>query len=496
MPGPIALPPFGQADRRTVLRGAVAGAAITALGGFGGLTRPAGAAGATVRTYTGTIDGADFRVEVPATWNGTLLLYNHHYRFPGQPNPPLVVPSDDEIGPRLDGAELASILHARGYALAGSAFRSTGWAMRDALVDQARLLTWFSRHVDRPRCTLAWGVSAGGLASQILAERDRRIAGALSVGADASGVFNQMHIRMDFWHTVKTLLAGGGELQLDEIDDGLANLALGTEIVTSAVTGDALSRARLMLGAAVAAIPAQYDGHASEPVTDPDAAAAQLAWIAANAHGSITLGPGRLEMVERSGGNPWWNTGVDYRALFARSKHRELAERAYRQAGGDLAADLAALERAPRVRAHPRAVRYMLRNGGAVGFRTRVPVLTLHTTLDSGAPVEHEGTLAARVRRAGDAANLRQLYLRRGFTCTASPAELAEVLRALERRAKTGRWGDLRPETLNAAAAAYPDRQRRVYSFLDPDPDSPARWASLPPGFSRFRPGVLPRDPR
>ena len=37
-----------------------------------------GVAVATGRhTYTGTIDGADFRVETPRRWNGTLVLFSH-----------------------------------------------------------------------------------------------------------------------------------------------------------------------------------------------------------------------------------------------------------------------------------------------------------------------------------------------------------------------------------------------------------------------------------
>jgi hypothetical protein len=137
----------------------------------------------------------------------------------------------------------------------------------------------------------------------------------------------------------------------------------------------------------------------------------------------------------------------------------------------------------------------MMRNGGSPGFRTAAPVLTAHTTLDSGAPVEHERTLAERVRRAGDSANFREIFVRRGFTCTFSPAEIAVALFALERRVRTGRWGDLSAASLNAVATQYPEEQRRVYSFLNPDPDSPARWGSLPPGFTTFRPAALPRRP-
>ena len=37
---------------------------------------------------TGTLgDGATYVIDVPAPWNGTLLLYSHGYVAPGSPNP-------------------------------------------------------------------------------------------------------------------------------------------------------------------------------------------------------------------------------------------------------------------------------------------------------------------------------------------------------------------------------------------------------------------------
>jgi hypothetical protein len=41
----------------------------------------AGTAGATEgrRTYTGVIDGAAYKVEMPQRWNGTVVLYSHLY---------------------------------------------------------------------------------------------------------------------------------------------------------------------------------------------------------------------------------------------------------------------------------------------------------------------------------------------------------------------------------------------------------------------------------
>jgi len=73
-------------------------------------------------TLTGTIGGAAYKIEVPAPWNGTLVLYSHGYVAPGQTNPAT------DVGDPITGAWLLD----HGYALAGSSYSSTGWALQQA----------------------------------------------------------------------------------------------------------------------------------------------------------------------------------------------------------------------------------------------------------------------------------------------------------------------------------------------------------------------------
>ncbi|MFE0251641.1 alpha/beta hydrolase family protein [Streptomyces sp. NPDC059010] len=447
------------------------------------------------QVHTGTLDGAEYRVEMPAQWNGTLLLYSHHYRQPGLPCPALAVPSDDELGPRLDGGALRGLLHERGYALAGTA-RTTGWMMEDTLRDQVLLHDWFMADVGRPERTYVWGASPGGLASITLAQlHPRRFDGALSLSADASGVINQMLLRLDMGHVVNTLLAPEHDLELGLISDPQGNFDKANAIIAGAARGDALSRARLILSGAVASIEPLVDGHTDRPVTDPEKAAEQLVWVLIMAHSSILFGPARKEMEERAGGNPIWNDDVDYRALYARTTPalRELTEHAYREAGADLDADLAALDAAPRVSADIPARNYLVRTAGFPGL-TPVPVVTVHNTLDGPTPVGHERSLADRVALVGDPGNLRQLFVDRGFTCGLSPAEIMTALDVLEHRVATGEWGDTTAETLNAAAGKYSDAHRRVYNFWIPQEREDERYAPLAPAFTEFTPLPLPRS--
>src|ERR1700685_3895296 len=73
---------------------------------------------------TGTLpDGATYVIDVPPFWNGTLLLYSHGYVVPGTPNPAL-----DAGDPITGGYALAA-----GYALAGSSYATTGWAVQQAI---------------------------------------------------------------------------------------------------------------------------------------------------------------------------------------------------------------------------------------------------------------------------------------------------------------------------------------------------------------------------
>src|SRR3954453_13451468 len=87
-----------------------------------GVGAAAGSARAAApRTLTGKIGKAAYRIEVPDPWNGTLVLYSHDYTVPGQPNP-----AQDASDP-VTGAALLG----QGYALAGTSYSDTGWAVEE-----------------------------------------------------------------------------------------------------------------------------------------------------------------------------------------------------------------------------------------------------------------------------------------------------------------------------------------------------------------------------
>src|ERR1700758_5459373 len=98
----------------------------------------------SLTTKTGSLaDGATYLIQVPSNWNGTLFLYSHGYVVPGSPNPA------QDVG---DPATVAFLL-ANGFALAGSSYAHTGWAIQEALPDQIAVLDAFVTLVGTPSRT-------------------------------------------------------------------------------------------------------------------------------------------------------------------------------------------------------------------------------------------------------------------------------------------------------------------------------------------------------
>ncbi|TDD90419.1 hypothetical protein E1293_03285 [Actinomadura darangshiensis] len=416
------------------------------------------------------IDGVPYRVEVPAHWNGTLLLWSHGaYSLESPP------PSDVEL---TNHPATEKWLLDHGYALAASQFRvPRGWGVVESgLKDQIDLLDWFTAHIGRPRRTISAGASAGGLTAVLLAERNpARFTGVASLCGVVGGTTGHFNSALDSNFAIKTLLAP--DLDLVRIKDPQTNTtnarrALGTALDT------APGRARLALAAALADIPGRYTSRAPAPNTTAGQIEQQT-YYAAYDRGAF-WGLNRTDIEQRAGGNPSWNTGVDYRTLLSRSTQKNLVKRAYREAGMSLREDLARLNAAPRIKADPAAVRYLNRYGTPTG-RTPWPVVTLHSTGDGNVPPENQRRYATKVRNP---ANLKQLYVDRGYHCTFTASEELVTLRTLLTRMDTGHWPNTRPATLNNTAATLgPDYQ----TVFDTDPEPGLHPAT--PSFTHHRPG-------
>ena len=419
---------------------ALAGSAASAGAGSGGC----GSTGA-VTTVNGTLaDGASYEIQCPAgRWNGTLFLYSHGYVTPGSANP--AADAGDPV--------TASWMLGHGYALAGSSYASTGWAIQQALPDQASTIGVFDRTYRTPSRTVAWGHSLGGIITAGLIQRYPKLfTAALPMCGVLAGGVGTWNTALDSSFAFQQLV--DPSVQVVNITDPTANLT-GAETAAAAAQQTAQGRARLALAAALGDTPGWFTPLSPEPAASDVASqeANQYQWDSQIDFPFVFAF--RAELEARAGGNPSWNTGVNYFDQLGKSADRGEVAALYKQAGLSLSADLNKLNHAARISAKPSAVRYLSQNISFNG-QIRIPVLTMHTTGDGLVVPENEQAYRQVVDRAGNGAKLAQIYVHRAGHCAFTPAETITAVQTLIQRLNTGHWnyGALTPGQLNAEAAS------------------------------------------
>jgi pimeloyl-ACP methyl ester carboxylesterase len=394
-------------------------------------------------------DGSTYLIEKPSNWNGALLLYSHGYRFAHTENQ--AVDLDGEI------ADLRPILLARGYALAGSSYATTGYAVDDALRDQMSTLDEFVRRYGRPKLTIAWGHSLGGLISVGLIERHPdRFDGGLAMCGPLAGSESGWNELLDSEFVLKKL-AGDDASALDIVGakDPTANLREAQRVFGELATSPA-GRARLALAAGFAEEPG-WDEKTADPPAAAETEARVSGMLSQFLENAIPFGFfARQELEARAGGNPSSNAGESYFSTFHLLPERGTVAAAYKEAGLDLDADLHAIDATPRIVADSAARAYVEANTD-VGATLPVPILTLHTIADGLVPAEHERTYAETVPVQLREPYLRQLFVKRAGHCAFTAAETLVALESLLDRLRNGSWSNLDPEDLNESAHAYGD---------------------------------------
>lgn len=280
------------------------------------------AAGATCEgNLTGSLGTTPFKIQMPADFNGTVLMYSHGYRFATPIPAALASPIGLTTNPAYaaiqvpsfaasfgtatayaatnkadvaPNATIATNLLAQGYALAGVGFSAQGWAINEALEANSLLLT----HVNSGAITgvkkvMVWGESFGGFVAATFAEKyPKKVAGVLPTCAPLAGPLQAMQSAMTVLFTWKTLIAptlkvanyaagaaGYGQALTDlaTVLQTLGGVAAGT-VSTSAV-GYPVAQANL-LGGLMAGLPtvsAVYDGQTVNPAFASLGTAAALA---------------------------------------------------------------------------------------------------------------------------------------------------------------------------------------------------------------------------
>jgi hypothetical protein len=420
---------------------------VAAMAGTAAATSITAGTGSLSTQVTGSLpDGGSWIADMPAHWNGTLLLYSHGFGSLSAQDTP-------------DPATAAALL-ARGYALAGSSYDPGGslWALNSAVRDQFETLQAVEAGVlpARPRQVIAFGQSMGGLVSALEAQTGAgRINGALTTCGIVAGAINLNNYQLDGEYTIARLIAAGQQIPLVRFTSEGQAIATAQTLTAAAVQAQQTraGRARLGLAMAFLNVPAWAAGQPAPPGPSPDAQEAGQYQVYFGGPPVLAFIEGARPAIElAAGGNGSWTQGTDFAALLHRSPYQAEIAALYREAGLSLRADLATLTHDADIVADPAALRSLAATSVPTGH-LEVPELDLHTISDQLVPVQQENFYAGRVRAAGSGTLLRQAYVARVGHCNFTPAELVAGVMAIRHRVTTGRWDSVaQPGQLEQAA--------------------------------------------
>lgn len=393
-------------------------------------------------------DSTPYRFVVPADWNGTVFV------------------ELDFASGGPSGAQQALIDD--GAAYGGTTRDVTGWDLTGAVDNQLEALDEFAAAVGEPSRTIAMGSSMGGMIAATTGElHPDRIDGVLAACGGLSGTVSQWNQKLDTVFTLAQLIDPSLPV-VDIPEDIEAARALWQNALAEAQQTPE-GRARIALASAIGQLPAW-----SQSVADPDPRDPheyQAGW-----YGSLSGDPlpyigqamsSRYSSTQQFGGLPSWNVGIDYEIQLRKAspEARHVVRTLYREAGLSLDDDLATVNAAERIEADPDAVERFAASYEFTG-EISVPTLTLNNVGDQISTVAQQSAYEQRVRRAGNAPLLRQVYVGSAGHCAFSDAEVVTAANVLLDRLDTGRWGGSTvPHHLNAAAERLDMGEARFINY-------------------------------
>jgi pimeloyl-ACP methyl ester carboxylesterase len=363
--------------------------------------------------YGGTqLSGASYQIAVPTNWNGILVVVARG----ATPVPATELRT-------FGGAR--SLLRDGGLALAATTYRSDTPLARDATDDVEELRRIFVAKFGRPKRTIIWRLSFGGLVAARCAERFGTFDGVVSLCGLMAGTLRSLYTQLDartvYQYYCRNLprsdeprydlflgLAPQATLTATELQ---ARVNECTGISLPAAQRSAAQRENLANILAVLRIPE------SGLLTNMDAATALLKTFVQE-----TLG----------GHNPLQNTNVRYTGSTD---------------------DIALNRDVPRYPAENQAATALASADDPTG-RPRVPVLTLHAIDDPRAFVENQSAYRAAVTKSGALGNLFQAFTNQGGHCQFTTAEQLGALQVVLD------WIETRTPPTNEALAAACEKYR------------------------------------
>ncbi|WP_312736433.1 hypothetical protein [Brevundimonas sp.] len=376
----------------------------------------------------GKLNGAQFALAFPATWNGDGLVYAHGYSTPGTPVAVAANP--------VEKPGLLTLAYGQGFAVGHSAYDKAGLGVETGSVNTRRLRDLVAG-LGGKKIYVAGDSMGGGIVVALLETHPEAFAGGLA----RCGV-------VDSWRTLLT--------QLLDMRVAYAFLTRGTPY---AYEGDLDVRRNVFAPEPPANLP---DEMAQLYVFGQmmKAAAPPLAlWTAAQRDPD---GPEAriVRQVTTIGGFDYDAASLAYPLVTAALATEDLTATAGGWVYGNEDRDFSTPDMTPqeaaainagvqRVRADPEALAYLDRWHTATGH-IQTPLIAFHNRIDSLVPYAQEEAFAEAVARAGSQANVAQYAVPavkaplpgsgiEGYThCGFDPAQTAAAWNALRTWVETG----------------------------------------------------------
>lgn len=367
-----------------------------------------GQAAADPIDLTGELDGVAYEIRVPADWNGTLVMHAHGYRDAADH----LGEQDNRTAQAFTSAESEQALLDAGYAIAGSAYASNGWGVRDGIRDTLALRRHFAQVVGRPERTLMAGFSMGSVVAFESIEKYPDVYDGVlpscAVGAGAPRAWDGTLALTKAYEAVfgwPAAWGSPGDLR-DDLD----------------FESEVLPILFAQLQAPGGAAKFEFIRLAAGAPRGPEWPFA--VWFFST--------EGRAELERRAGGSPVQNADHTYRLTDA--------DRAYLAglglSGSTVDGYLAGMS-ANRVTADASARTYVQRYADYSGAIER-PVLTLHTHVDALVPPAHISAYTETVADAGASDHLAKAWTSGNGHCAFTAQQQLTAVRALDTWVQTG----------------------------------------------------------
>jgi pimeloyl-ACP methyl ester carboxylesterase len=343
----------------------------------------------------GTLDGAQYRIQIPADWNHELVVYFHGYSE-REAHLSMSSGQNQVTGPVLE----------RGFAVAQSAYSQPGWALAQGVPESEALRQYFVKTYGKPVATYAIGESMGGaMVMQTIEENPRPYAGVLDLCGSVGPTYEAFQRRFA-WRAAFDFYFPG----------------IMPALVPVPAEYHETPELRMKIAAALKANPAGA------------AAMRNLTGLHTNADLVRDVSYFTFvikDMQHRSGGNPFSNRNTIYVGTTP----------------GSTAGDNALNDGVKRYSAEEAATRYLVAHYTPTGRVTK-PMLALHTTYDPIIPGWTLARYADIIAEAGYSENFVQQYVHRDGHCAISPQQIGatfDELREWVREGKRPEPGLLRP---------------------------------------------------